>query len=130
MTAKVSDVTSRIEAITARLKSGVNRTEPDQEAVIAVHGHDIVERDATAMTAMLDLALKRAGGASKSFVLDYGLPPPRDPMPEHATYWRADRDYLQRTWGPAGNGARVAPHPSSESVAEPPSAMMCSARLA
>lgn len=91
----------------------------------------IVERDHAALSTMLDAALAKAQGRrGDNFVLDYGLPPPRDPMPEHATYWRADRDYLARTWGPAGSGARVAPHPSGESVAEPPIAMMCSARLA
>jgi hypothetical protein len=87
------------------------------------------------MTSDIDLgaALAKALGQTKHFVIDYGEPKARSEAETleraGATPWRADRDYLARTWGPVKQGARVAPHPEIESVDVPPAALLASARL-
>lgn len=91
----------------------------------------------TADTAeMLNAALAKALGRKTPLLafVDYGEPKARSEAETleraGATLWRADRDYLARTWRPSGNGAQVAPHPEFEATDKPPSALMCSARLA
>ncbi len=86
-----------------------------------------------AVDAMLNAALAKALGNTKCFVLDYGEPKARSEAETleraGATPWRADRDFLQRTWRRSGNGAQVAPHPELESTDRPPAALVCSSRL-
>jgi hypothetical protein len=87
--------------------------------------------DATAE--MLNAALAKALGQTRHFVLDYGEPKVRSDAETlekaGAVTWRADRDFLKRTWRPSGNGAQVAPHPKGERVDVPPPALLASARL-
>lgn len=89
------------------------------------------------MSTEIDLgaALARALGQTRSFVLDYGEPKARSEAETleraGATPWTADRDYLRQTAGKANPGhARTSPHPELEATDRPPSALMCSARLA
>lgn len=84
----------------------------------------------------LGAALARALGRKAPLLafLDHGEPKGRSEAETleraGATTWSADRDFLKRTWRPSGNGAQVAPHPELEATDRPPSALMCSARLA
>jgi hypothetical protein len=86
------------------------------------------------MSKDVDLGVALARALGKAVFLDYGEPKARSEAETlekaGAVNWRADRDYLARTWGPVKQGARVAPHPELEATDRPPSALMCSARLA
>lgn len=85
------------------------------------------------MSKEVDLGIALARALGKAVFLDYGEPKTRSEAETlekaGATPWRADRDYLARTWAPVKQGTRVAPHPEFEATDRPPAALVCSARL-